>query len=253
MQNVSARLISTEEAARGIFRLMLDVGDVSAKPGQFAHISVPGFTLRRPISIAGLSGGVLELFVQPVGEGTKRLVSLPADTKLSVTLPLGSGFPVEEAVEAAKNGGAVWLVAGGIGAAPLMMCADALADAGVTAESFLGFREESLVFGIERFEKCGRVTKQIGGFVTEPLSEALGVRKPAMILTCGPRPFLKAMKELCCEKHNVKVYASFEEAMGCGIGACLTCSCAVKKDDGAMTYARVCRDGPVFDLERAVF
>lgn len=250
MQNVSARLISTEEAARGIFRLMLDVGDVSAKPGQFAHISVPGFTLRRPISIAGLSGGVLELFVQPVGEGTRCLVSLPADTKLSVTLPLGNGFPVE----AAKNGGAVWLVAGGIGVAPLLMCADAFTEAGVAADSFVGFRDDSLVFGLEPLGRCGSVTKQIGGFVTLPLSKALDEMKPALILTCGPRPFLKAMKELCCEKHNVKVYASFEEAMGCGIGACLTCSCAVKKDDGAiMTYARVCRDGPVFDLERAVF
>ncbi|MDE6791420.1 MAG: dihydroorotate dehydrogenase electron transfer subunit, partial [Clostridia bacterium] len=35
-----------------------------------------------------------------------------------------------------------------------------------------------------------------------------------------------------------------EERMGCGIGACLVCAC--KKSDGS--NARVCKDGPVFDI-----
>ncbi|MDE7084725.1 MAG: dihydroorotate dehydrogenase electron transfer subunit, partial [Clostridia bacterium] len=35
-----------------------------------------------------------------------------------------------------------------------------------------------------------------------------------------------------------------EERMGCGIGACLVCVC--KKSDGG--NARVCKDGPVFDI-----
>ena len=40
-------------------------------------------------------------------------------------------------------------------------------------------------------------------------------------------------------------YVSLEERMGCGIGACLVCVC--KKTDGE--NARVCKDGPVFNIE----
>ena len=37
---------------------------------------------------------------------------------------------------------------------------------------------------------------------------------------------------------------SFEERMGCGFGACMGCTIQVKSG-----YARVCKDGPVFDRE----
>lgn len=43
---------------------------------------------------------------------------------------------------------------------------------------------------------------------------------------------------------NVPVYVSLEERMGCGIGACLVCVC--EKTGGA--HARVCKDGPVFEI-----
>ena len=43
---------------------------------------------------------------------------------------------------------------------------------------------------------------------------------------------------------GIPVYVSLEERMGCGIGACLVCVC--DKTDGA--HARVCKDGPVFEI-----
>ena len=42
---------------------------------------------------------------------------------------------------------------------------------------------------------------------------------------------------------------SFEERMGCGIGACLVCACALKSENGETRYGHVCKDGPVFNAE----
>ena len=42
------------------------------------------------------------------------------------------------------------------------------------------------------------------------------------------------------------------DAMGCGIGACLTCVCETK-DTGMAKYKQVCTAGPVFKAEEVVF
>ena len=46
-----------------------------AKAGQFVHIRVPGFTLRRPISISEIDkdAGTLRILFDVRGEGTKEL------------------------------------------------------------------------------------------------------------------------------------------------------------------------------------
>ena len=47
---------------------------------------------------------------------------------------------------------------------------------------------------------------------------------------------------------GIPTYVSLEERMGCGIGACLVCTCG--KADGSR--ARVCKDGPVFEIGEVV-
>ena len=46
-------------------------------------------------------------------------------------------------------------------------------------------------------------------------------------------------------RHNLPCQVSLERYMACGIGACLSCSCAAK--DGSRR--KVCSDGPVFWAE----
>ena len=58
---------------------------------------------------------------------------------------------------------------------------------------------------------------------------------------CGPTGLLSAVKDVC-EKAGVTCYLSIDSRMGCGVGACLVCTC--KKAGGG--YAHVCKDGPVF-------
>ena len=62
---------------------------------------------------------------------------------------------------------------------------------------------------------------------------------------------LKAAARLAL-KYNLAAYASTEERMGCGVGACLVCACAVKQADGSVAMKRACADGPVFKLEDLV-
>jgi dihydroorotate dehydrogenase electron transfer subunit len=76
--------------------------------------------------------------------------------------------------------------------------------------------------------------------------------KNLAVFACGPKPMLKAIKALAETKNNMRVFASLEEYMGCGIGACLSCVVEVKKGDYT-EYKRVCKDGTVFNLGDVVF
>jgi len=84
------------------------------------------------------------------------------------------------------------------------------------------------------------------GFVSDLLKEKL--QDNAVIFTCGPRPCSGQSKTVAATKANVKVFASFEEYMGCGIGACL--SCVIETNEGV--NKRVCKDGTIFDLDEVV-
>lgn len=68
-------LLSNEEIANGIFDMRLRNDELAplAKCGQFAHVYVPGKTLRRPISVCDSQDGVLRLVYQVKGEGTKLM------------------------------------------------------------------------------------------------------------------------------------------------------------------------------------
>jgi len=41
--------------------------------------------------------------------------------------------------------------------------------------------------------------------------------------------------------------------MGCGIGACMACTCGVKSADGSTVRKRICTDGPVFDADEVIW
>ena len=59
---------------------------------------------------------------------------------------------------------------------------------------------------------------------------------------------LKAIAALA-EDAGLHCQVSMEERMGCGIGACLVCACALKSENGETRYGHVCKDGPVFNAE----
>ena len=76
------------------------------------------------------------------------------------------------------------------------------------------------------------------------LPELLASGEYDIVYTCGPDPMMKAVAAEAA-RHNLPCQVSLERYMACGIGACLSCSCAAK--DGSRR--KVCSDGPVFWAE----
>ncbi len=252
------KVISSKPLALGISEIRFHTDEpFEFMPGQFANFSVKNAFLRRPISISDCEPELKEfsIIVQNVGKGSEELANLSAGSEVRALMPLGRPFPMQTIHEVMQNGGKVWIVAGGIGLAPMMLCSKLFKDTS-SVESFIGFRSEEHQFGVENFERCGKVTVSIGGLVTEPLTEALNKSKPDLLLACGPTPLLRALKSLC-EEHKIRAYVSLEERMGCGVGACLVCNCKIKAKDAnnpdGFEYKRVCKDGPVFDLAEVMF
>ena len=228
--------------AAGTYRLVLSgPGPVE---GEFVHLDIPGYYLRRPFSVCDTSPEGFALLYKTVGEGTRALSALPVGTSLSVLTGLGKGFDASACREKAL------LVGGGLGAAPLYLLAKELGKEGKEATVILGFNKADEIVLQEEFEPlCGSVTLTtldgsagVKGFVTD----ALKARKPAYdyFYTCGPMVMMKAV----CQQLEGPGEASLEERMGCGAGFCYGCS--IQTAGGPR---RVCKDGPVFKKEEILW
>jgi len=231
-------ITENREVAPGTYKLVL-AGEGTVG-GEFVHLDIPGFYLRRPISICDAEEGRLTLLYKAVGEGTRVLATLPAGTAVSVLTGLGKGFEADACPQAAL------LVGGGMGVAPLYYLAKKLKAQGKKVTAILGFNKEEEVVLLEEFEKlCDCVTLTtvdgsagIKGFVTD----AIQATHPQYdyYYTCGPM----IMMQKVCQLLEGPGEASLEERMGCGAGFCYGCSIQT-----AHGPARVCKDGPVFKKE----
>ena len=212
--------------------------------GEFVHLEIPPYFLRRPFSVCDTSESGLTILYKTVGEGTRALASLPAGTSLNVLTGLGKGFSADACRENAL------LVGGGLGAAPLYLLARELKAQGKQITAILGFNKaDELVLRKEFEALCDQVAittldGSVGtqGFVTD----ALKALEPTYdyFYTCGPMVMMKAV----CGMLSGPGEASLEERMGCGAGFCYGCS--IQTTGGPR---RVCKDGPVFKKEEIIW
>lgn len=243
-----AKLIKREEIAPGIFDFTLECPLLAsiAKAGQFAHIKVPGKTLRRPISICDADENTMRIVFQIKGEGTEILSQTPLNYELDILAPLGHGFNI-------PKGKRIAFVGGGIGVPPMLYSAKQ-ADSAV---AILGFRNKDAVILTNDFERvCDKVyvttddgSFGIHGFVTEPLKQI--INDIDIVCACGPTPMLKAISKIALD-NGKECQVSLEERMGCGVGACLVCACKTNIN-GEEGYSHVCKKGPVFNAEEVVW
>lgn len=243
-------VIEQKEIARNIFELTLSgqlVEDMK-DPGQFVHIRVSDSyepLLRRPISIASINRELNQftMIYRAEGRGTSLLSIKKPGEDVDVLGPLGNGFPVHEA----KKADTVILVGGGIGVPPLYELSRRLVENGVKPIHVLGFQSHDVVFYEEKFRELGDThivtvdgSQGHQGFVTSVLAELQ--QDFSMYFTCGPVPMLAALQNMYPKK---KGFLSFEERMGCGLGACFACVCKTTEQT-PVDYVKVCSDGPVF-------
>ena len=220
-------------------------------PGQFVEVRVdgsPSTFLRRPISInfVDRTHNELWLLVATVGEGTKVLARLQAGDLLNCVLPLGNGFTP------ARTDEKVLLIGGGVGVAPLLYMGAEMQQAGIEPTFLLGARTAQDLLMTDIFNRYGRVyvTTEDGsegekGFVTN--HSILEQEQFDRISTCGPTPMMKAVARLAKAK-GIACEVSLENLMACGLGACLCC--VEKTTEGNVC---VCKDGPVFDVQRLLW
>lgn len=221
------------------------------RPGQFVMIRVSSSTdpfLRRPMSVADFEpdGSRFGLVVQVIGRGTRFLSGLVENDRVDALGPYGGGFEIPE------NAGQVYIVAGGCGVAPFIGLAKEIKDS-CDLTVFLGARTAELLLYRGYFEKLGaRVLTATedgsggyGGLVTHLLETDLQKEvAPEVVLTCGPAGMMRAVAAIATGA-GVRCYASLENRMACGFGACLGC---VTRAAGEDRYVTVCKKGPVFDV-----
>lgn len=225
-----------------VYRLEL-AGDTAAitRPGQFVQIKVPGFYLRRPISVCDWGENSLTLIYKVVGQGTKAMTGLVPGAELDLLTGLGNGF------EPAACGDKPLLVGGGVGVPPLYGLCKRLVQQGKRVSAVLGFGKQEQVFYQKEFEELGcpvYLATEDGsmgtkGFVTDVMAQL----DYDYYFACGPMPMLRAVHAM-----GRRGQLSFEERMGCGFGACMGCSC-----ETLVGTKRICVDGPVMRSEEVKF
>lgn len=257
-------------------------GDAYA--GCFFQLQPRNEYLRRPISLCGNGDGYIDLAIRAAGSGTIELLSRGVGDCMDCFGPLGHGYElplVNESKDGEKK--RYLLVGGGIGVAPLLPVYEYLTkvvDADV--DFIVGFRDEPYLheyanyicsdLGVFENSLCTeekneseanlcaengpeahgkeayREIFRLHGHVGRALDDLLPNRTYDDIYACGPKPMLDAVARSASEK-GYDPQLLTEEHFGCGVGACLVCTCEVHADQ---RYARVCADGPMFRASELV-
>lgn len=236
-------ILSNESLTPLVWRMVL-AGDTSSiiRPGQFVQVQLPGFYLRRPISVCDWDDETLTLVYKVVGQGTDAMTRYQAGMTLDLLPGLGNGF------DAAACGDHPLLVGGGVGLPPMIGLCRVLMKEGKHPTLLAGFNTASEIFLRDAAEKLGTPmlittmdgSEGIRGLVTDALP---GLTFDS-VCACGPLPMLKALDQAT----TCPGQFSFEERMGCGFGACMGCTVKVKGG-----YKRICKDGPVLVKEEILW
>ena len=237
------RLLENVPLTSAVWRMRLG-GDTAGitRPGQFVQLKLPGFYLRRPISVCDWDGDSLTLVYKVVGQGTEAMTGLRPGETLDLLTGLGNGFDVNAC------GQRPLLVGGGVGLPPMIgLCRELLA-CGKRPTVLAGFNTAAEVFLRDAVEQLGApfvlATMDGSAGVKGLVTDAMASLDFDSVCACGPEPMLRAVY-LAAE---VPGQFSFEERMGCGFGACMGCSCKTKYGS-----KRICKDGPVLRREEIVW
>ncbi len=242
MKTDIAKILKNECIGKDVYQMTLQTSIAKEVCcGQFVEVEVPGFFLRRPISVCEVKDEqTIVLVYKVVGQGTEYMSQMKEET-ISLFGPCGTGFPVEE-----KE---VLLVGGGVGVPPLLETAKQYQKKNQKITVVLGFNSKEDIILFDSFKA---ITDQV---YVATMDGSVGTKGTVIdaiqanhitceyVLSCGPLPMLKAINQ-----QYTAGCISLEARMACGMGACM--GCVVKDKDG--NSLRVCKDGPVFPIGKVV-
>jgi len=277
MKQALCSISSNAEVMPGMHLVWIESPDIAAmaQPGQFITVRCEGFTLRRPFSIhqvggsnviasdlpakawqAGAKQSQVAILFKVAGKGTLWLSQRKAGQKIDILGPLGKGFAVPPESEK------LLLVAGGIGIAPLVFLMQqtsaqhqiTLIHGARTAAQLYYNSYQPPATSHQRVQFIPVTEDGSAGHkgkATDVLPDYLHWAN--QVYACGPIDMYQAMAQMSlrAKRSNLKLkkcQVSLEVRMGCGFGACYCCTINTKKGP-----QRVCRDGPIFDLDDIIW
>ena len=229
----------------------------NSRAGQFIEVLCRGEgsydpLLRRPYSVMRSvpRNDALVILVRPFGRGSAWLCIQRVGTTLDVMGMLGNTFDVPPKT---TN---LLMVAGGVGAAPLVMLAEEAVARGQSVTYLMGAANaDGLLPAAELPEAVEYVvatddgSRGHRGFVTDLVPAY--ARWADQVYTCGPEAMFRSLRN-ALGPHRIggkpKVQVAMERTMACGLGACL--GCVVETKHGMRTS---CVDGPIYDMDEVVW
>ena len=230
-----------------------------AYAGQMFHLLCPSpdgaeVWMRRPMSVYRVdkAAGHLEFLYKIEGRGTRGMAALQPGDEFNVTGPLGVGFKLQQHW---RN---IVVLGRGVGLATLAPLSQLAAEAGVGVTAILSARNPEVVMSKALFEGLGARTFTVVDtdnssaveHVQRILEGLIEQRRADAFFTCGSSRLLKLMQALG-KRHDIPGEVALEQQMVCGFGACYVCVRTLFVN-GEKVLKRVCRDGPVFNMQQAV-
>ncbi len=242
MKDVLLKIEKNIQVGSDIYLMRL-VGDTSEikNPGEFINITVPGYYLRRPISVCDFGEGFVDILYKVLGHGTKDMSSFPTDMSLQCLVGLGNGFDINKSQKPL-------LVGGGIGIAPMVALAKSFNQLGIKPVLVYGARTQNDIVLVDELSKLCELhvctddgSMGYKGNVIECIKNSN--LEFDYYYACGPQKMLEFLS-----KAYPNGCVSLEARMGCGFGACMGCS--IETTNGPK---RVCKEGPVFEATEVIF
>ena len=242
MKDVILTIEKNVQVGKDVFLMRL-VGDLSdiKNPGEFINISLPGYYLRRPISVCDFGLDYVDILYKVLGLGTKDMSLYLPGEKLTVLTGLGNGFQIKDNINPL-------LVAGGIGIAPLISLAKIYNQKGIKPTLVYGARSKDDLVLVDELKELTNLylctddgSLGFHGNCVQCIQE--NKLEMDYYYSCGPIRMLEALA-----KTYPNGCVSLEARMGCGFGACMGCS--IETINGPK---RVCKEGPVFESSEVKF
>ncbi|MHA2121119.1 MAG: dihydroorotate dehydrogenase electron transfer subunit [Promethearchaeota archaeon] len=213
------------------------------KPGMFVFLWLQDVDFL-PMSISKVEGNQIEITVQRIGDGTAKLFELTVGDFIGIRGPFGNSWSFQDSTN-------ILIVGGGMGIAAITSLIESAKNTDKNIFIAIGAKDKvSLIFADRLMELIPNTmcTTDDGSFgqkcyVTDSIEEIISANNIDLILTCGPEEMMKKVLDLA-ESTNVKVEASLERKMKCGVGLCGSCCI------GEENNISVCKEGPIFGSEQ---
>ena len=253
-------ILLNEPVARNIYLMRLRTPQIArdCRLAQFVHIRTgPGLHpyLRRPFSAlrADRAEGWIDILYDVIGPGTRQMSEASVGDRLDLIGPLGCPYEPSDADR-------LLLVAGGVGLVPLAFLAWDAPHLRSSATFLLGAASRARLpdpvrtlppdLDLHLATEDGSAGHH--GLVTD-LIPAFARPGKALILTCGPYGMMARVAAIAADQ-GLPCFASLENHMPCGFGACMGCVVEYRetvRDD--LRFRRVCLEGPVVDAHKMVW